>query len=156
MTGERGDVDTTTVDDWKKKLPALCEGYRPEDIFNMDETGLFFRETTNKSFHTKGEDCAGGKQSKERITLALTASMMGEKLKPLVIGKAQKPRCFVKICPENLPVTYRNNKKAWMTSLLMTEWLTSLDRKMKQQKRKIVLFLDNAPSHPSVKLDNVS
>ena len=30
----------------------------------------------------------------ERITLALTASMMGEKLKTLVIGKAQKPRCF--------------------------------------------------------------
>ena len=60
----------------------------------MDETGLFFRETTNKSFHTKGEDGAGGKQSKERITLALTASMMGEILKPLVIGKAQKPRCF--------------------------------------------------------------
>ena len=94
MTVERGDVDSTTVDDWKKNLPALCEGYRPEDIFNMDETGLFFHETTNKSFHTKGDDCAGGKQSKERITLALTASMMDEKLKPLVIGKAQKPMCF--------------------------------------------------------------
>ena len=104
MTGERGDIDTTTVDDCKKNLPALCEGYWPEDIINMDETGLFFRETTNKSFHakgevldlefcfsshlSKGEDYTGGKQSKERITLALTASMMGEKLETLVIGKA--------------------------------------------------------------------
>ena len=61
MTGERGDVGTTTVDDWKKKLLAICEGYRPEDIFNIDETGLFFFcETTNTSFHTKGQDCAGG------------------------------------------------------------------------------------------------
>ena len=60
----------------------------------MYETVLFFRETTNKCFYTKGEDCAGGKQFKERITLTLTASMMGEKLKPLIIGKAQKPRCF--------------------------------------------------------------
>ena len=94
MTGERGDVGTTTVDDRNKNLPALREGYGSEDIFNMDETGFFFCETTNKSFHTKREDCAGGKQSKERITLALTASMMGEKLKPLVIGKAQIPRCF--------------------------------------------------------------
>ena len=90
MTVERGDLDTTTVDDWKKNLPALCEGYRPEDIFNMNETGLFSRETTNKSIHTKWENSAGGKQSKERITLALTASMMGEKLKPLVIGNVQK------------------------------------------------------------------
>ena len=39
MTVERGDVDTTTVDDRKKNLPSVCEGYRPEDIFNMDETG---------------------------------------------------------------------------------------------------------------------
>ena len=42
LTVERGDVDTITVDDWKKKLSALCEGYRTEDIFNMDETRLFF------------------------------------------------------------------------------------------------------------------
>ena len=78
----------------RKNLHALCEGYWSEDIFNMDETWLFFRETTNKSFYTKGEDSAGGKQSKERIGLVSTASMMGEKLKPLVIGKAQKPKCF--------------------------------------------------------------
>ena len=38
LTGERGDVDTTTNDDWKKNLPALYEGYRHEDIFNMDKT----------------------------------------------------------------------------------------------------------------------
>ena len=94
VTVERGDVDTSTVDDWKKNLPALCEGYRPEDLYDMDEQRWCFHETTNKGFHTKGEDCAGGKQSKERITLALTASMMGEKLNPLVIGKAQKPMCF--------------------------------------------------------------
>ena len=43
MTGERGDVGTTTVDDWKKNLPALPEVYRSEEIFNMDETGLFLR-----------------------------------------------------------------------------------------------------------------
>ena len=56
---------------------------------------FFFCDTTNKGFHTKEEDCAGGKQSKERITLALvTACMMAEKLNPFVIGKTQKPRCF--------------------------------------------------------------
>ena len=155
MTGERGDVDTPTVDRWTEKLPTMCEGYQPENIFNMDETGLFFRDTTHKSFHVKGVDCAGGKRSKERLTLALCASMTGEKLKLLVIGKATKPRCFAKIKPETLPVTYRNNKKAWMTTPIMTEWLTCLDRKMKRQKRHILLFLDNAPSHPPVKLQNV-
>lgn len=44
MSGERGDVNTDTVNDWKEKLKLICKGYEPENIFNMDETGLFFAE----------------------------------------------------------------------------------------------------------------
>ena len=40
--GESGDVDNAIVDDWKQKLPSLLEGHNPKDVFNMDETGLFF------------------------------------------------------------------------------------------------------------------
>ena len=36
MTGERGDVSTKTVDEWKEKLPTICYGYLPHNIFNMD------------------------------------------------------------------------------------------------------------------------
>lgn len=122
----------------------------------MDETGLFFRDTTNKTFRVKGSDCAGGKRSKERITVALCASMTGEKIQPLVIGKARQPRCFKKIKPENLPVMYRNNKRAWMNSSVYEDWLKRLDKKMKRQKRKIVLFVDNAPSHPDISLENIN
>ena len=59
QSGERADVKNATVTDWKSKLPHLCEGYSPDDIFNMDETGLFFRDTTRKTFTLKGADCAG-------------------------------------------------------------------------------------------------
>ena len=38
----------TLVDDWKQKLPTLCAGYDAKDIFNMDETGLFYR-SVNKN-----------------------------------------------------------------------------------------------------------
>ena len=43
MSGERGDVDDAVVSDWLTKLPSICEGYEPKDIFKMDETGLFYR-----------------------------------------------------------------------------------------------------------------
>jgi hypothetical protein len=56
MSGERGDVDKNIVENWKEKLPKLCEGYEPKNIFNMDETGVFFKDTTRKTFHIKGED----------------------------------------------------------------------------------------------------
>ncbi|XP_052799045.1 uncharacterized protein LOC128230642 [Mya arenaria] len=41
----------------------------------MDESGLFYRESSRSTFYMKGEDCAGGKRAKERITVALCASM---------------------------------------------------------------------------------
>ena len=44
MSGERGDVSTDSVEDWKKRLPSFCEGYEPRNIFNMDESGIFFKE----------------------------------------------------------------------------------------------------------------
>ena len=34
MSGERGDVNDTVVDDWKQKLPTLCAGYDAKDIWN--------------------------------------------------------------------------------------------------------------------------
>jgi len=37
--------------------------------------------------------------------------MTGEKITPLVIGKANKPRYFKKIKRETLPVLYHGNNK---------------------------------------------
>ena len=79
----------------------------------------------------------------------------GKKLQPLVIGKSAQPWCFKKIKIEKLPVMYRSKRKAWMTTDLMTEWLKKIDKQMKAQGRKILLFLDNAPSHPHLTLHNV-
>ena len=42
----------------------------------------------------QASDYAGGKHSKEMRTVVLTASMTGEKLKPLVIAKSRQARCF--------------------------------------------------------------
>ena len=41
------------VDDWKQKLPNLL-GYNPKDKFNMDETGLFFWQSKNKTLFERG------------------------------------------------------------------------------------------------------
>ena len=67
----------------------------------MDETGLFFRVGKRTTFVVKCSDCAGGKRSKERIIVALCASMTAEKFKPLVIGKSGQPRCFNGLIPQN-------------------------------------------------------
>lgn len=102
----------------------------------------------------KGEKCAGGKHSKERLSVLLCAFADGKFEKPLVIGKAENPRCFKNIDRERF-VTWRNNKNAWMTAKIIEEWLLQLNGRMRAQKRKILLFMDNASSHPDMKLSNV-
>jgi len=42
-----------------------------------------------------------------------------------------------------------------MTRFLKEEWWNRLNRLMKRQKRKILLFLDNVPSHPKMNFDSV-
>ena len=81
--------------------------------------------------------------------------MSGEMQNPLVTGKAAKPRCFRNLDIRKLPVECRSNKKAWMTSQIVEEWLTAFNGRMKMQNRHVFLFLDNATCHPHIKFSNV-
>ena len=155
INGEANDVDMTVIEDWKLKIQSLIAEFQPENIANCDETGLFFRALPNKTLKLKGEKCIGGKQSKERLTVLMCGFADGKLEKPLVIGKARKPRCFKNVKVSDLPVVWRYNRKAWMTSEIMTEWLKSLNQKMKNKKRHILLFLDNATCHPRLNLSNI-
>jgi hypothetical protein len=152
---ESGDVCGETVADWVAKLPSIMDGYESKDIENGDETGLFFPALPSKTLCLKGERCSGGKLCKVRLTVFLCGFLCGEIEKPLVIGRAAKPRCFKNIDNQKLPVDWKSNKKAWMTSHIMEEWLTAFNAKMKQQNRNIPLFLDNAICHPHIELSNV-
>ena len=148
ISGESNDVREETVTEWTEKLHELIDGYNPEDVFNCDETGLFYRALPDRSLVSKFENCHGTKGSKDRITLLFTCSFTGEKLKPLVIGKSQKPRCFKHVDVDKLPVDYYANKMAWMNSTLFADYLKSVDKIMRRKNRQIILFLDNAPCHP--------
>lgn len=56
-----------------------------------------------------------------------------------------------------LPVTWCNNRTAWMNVYILTKWLEEIDLSFQNQKRKILLFLDNAPVHPpDVVLKNIT
>ena len=68
MNRESGGVETSVVDDWKQKLSELCDSYALRDIYNMDETRLFFKVSIDSTLHFKETDCSGGKRSKEYLT----------------------------------------------------------------------------------------
>lgn len=158
MCGESASADLQCSEEWQTNvLPRLISQYDKNDIFNGDETGVFFKCLPNKTLAFKGQKCFGGKHCKERITVMVGSNMSGtEKLKLLIIGKSKNPRSFKDI--KSLPVDYECNKKAWMTSDIYEKWLLKLDKMFVAQKRKILLFVDNCPAHPKTvqaKLKNI-
>jgi hypothetical protein len=57
----------TSIHDEIKPIQAICDQYQPEDIYNMDETGLYWRRMPNGDLSTDGY--AGQKRDKARITI---------------------------------------------------------------------------------------
>lgn len=156
ICGESKSVDTSVVKDWTEKLEGICEGYADVNIWNLDETGLFFKALPDKTMCLRGEKCSGGKLAKERLTLMLCVNAVGDFEEPLIIGKSARPRCFKNLDLNSLAITWKNNTKAWMTQNIMTPWLSNLNAKMKKKNRKILMFMDNAACHPpAVKFSHI-
>ncbi|GFW04236.1 tigger transposable element-derived protein 4 [Trichonephila clavipes] len=111
MCGESSSVDINVCSKRQNSLSDLIKEHEPRNIFNTDETGLFFKCLPEKTFTFKKEKCHVGKHRKERLTILLAVNMDGsEKITPLVIGKSGKHRCFKGI--NSLPTKYRSKKKA--------------------------------------------
>lgn len=149
ICGESGEVNLEKATDWKSMLKEMISDRDPQNIFNVDEAGLFYQCTPNKSLTFKNEKCSGGKLSKQRVTLLIGANMSGsEKLPLLMIGRSANPRCFKNI--KKKPINYMSNAKAWMTSLIFEKWLLELDCKMRKENREILLFIDNCTAHNNI------
>ena len=112
LGGESTNVKEEVVADSTKRLPDICKGYKLDDIFNADDTGLFYRTLPNRSLVVKRDACKGGKKAKKRMTALVASGAMGEKLKLLVIGRSAKPRTFQGYELSSLSVTYISKKKA--------------------------------------------
>ena len=148
ISGESGDVSGATVDSWKERLPEICEKYTPERIWNMDETGCFWKALPDKGLGQFKKACKGGKKSKLRVTVAFFVNAAGKKEKPVVIYKSAKPRCFKRIDKRQLPVSYFHQNKAWMSGDIMNSILSKLNTRLISQNYSILLFMDNAGCHP--------
>jgi DDE superfamily endonuclease/Tc5 transposase DNA-binding domain/Fission yeast centromere protein N-terminal domain len=124
----------------------LLRAFAPRDIFNCDETGLFWNMTPDRSLTTR----AGHDRQKEQARISALFccnSDASERLPPLFIGTAKRPAAFskAKVNIENLGCFWRSNKQAWMTSEIFKEWLIWFDAQM--QDRKVVLLMDKFSAH---------
>ena len=49
VSAEAGDAAVETIEAWQERLKTLVQRYAPENIWNEDETGCFFRALPESS-----------------------------------------------------------------------------------------------------------
>jgi hypothetical protein len=86
LSGESKSADLVSASEFIHTFAEKSKFYRSKDIFNVDETALYYKATPNSSYVTSSDLCSGTKIIKKRVTVLLGVSMEGEKIKPLVIG----------------------------------------------------------------------
>ena len=113
LHGESGGIDEDLIEEWLEKKKKIISSYHPNDLYNVDETGLFYEVLPNGSYITKAEvDVHGVKSSKKRVTLVLCTNSTGtDKLKLQLINSSKRPRCFKNLKYEDLPVNYNYQKR---------------------------------------------
>ncbi|XP_036598039.1 jerky protein homolog [Trichosurus vulpecula] len=156
VSNERQSADHQAAEQFCGFFRSLIaeHGLSPEQFYNADETGLFWRCLPNST--PEGASASGLKQTKDRLTVLMCANAAGShKIKPLVIGKCNGPRTFKGI--QHLPVAYKAQGNAWMDKEIFSDWFHHIFvPSVKDHFRNIglpddskaILLLDNSRAHP--------
>jgi hypothetical protein len=145
INGENSLIDKDFLKQKIVALNSLLSKYKKENIYNADESGLFYRMLPNRTIAHKNENIKGIKKIKSRITILFTCNATGTvKFKPLIIGKSKKPKDLRGINIDNLDLTYRNSKKAWMTNILWREYILDFEKFCTEPS---ILLIDNCSAH---------
>ena len=161
LKGESASADHAAAKIYPKEFQKIVSdgNYLPKQIWNFDESGFYYKSPPSRTYvkNINKTKKKGTKMLKDRATLLLGGNADGHKMKPYLLYKAENPRCFKGIDKSTLPVTFRSNRKAWMTSSSFKDWYVNFFIPYVKKyclsqniSYKILLIIDNAPSHPDL------
>jgi len=94
-----------------KAVQTVCSQYPEEDIYNMDETGLYWRRGISAGLAT--QSLPSVKKDKKRISIVLCTNCTGSDRLPMwLIRQAKLPRALRGVSIPALSGCWRANKKA--------------------------------------------
>jgi hypothetical protein len=81
-------MDENVVNHWKQNLPNIIEAMTQGICGTWTKLDFSGKVCQTATLVLQGEKCKTSKLAKERLTIVLLCSTIGEKFKPLVIGKS--------------------------------------------------------------------
>jgi hypothetical protein len=144
-----GEAASAPIDDlptFRTELKSLIAQYDLNDVYNADETALYWKLEPNKTL-SRGP-ITGTKKPKDRVTIMLACNATGtHKLPAVFIHKYKNPKCIRNVDKKTLPVWYYWNNASWMQRSIFQSWIKQVNEKMQRQRRNILLLVDNVSSH---------
>ena len=140
------------VETWKETVlvPPLAR-YSPNDIYNGDQTALFYKSLPHRTYCFDSDKPAGSAKRKDRLTLLIITNMDGSDHRKLsVIGKSKTPHCLqkkYKMQVKDMVVDWYASKNAWITGEIHHQIMTKLNNEMRLSNHHILYVCDNVPSH---------
>jgi hypothetical protein len=145
LNGERASVPLNVDELMKPIIEVIKDLNIPiSNIYNWDETGLFYRSMPRYTLASGLDDGAGAKEDKVRITALLSVSGDGSKKKLVVIGKSKVPRGTSEEFWKENGIQYFYNSKAWMNSTIWNKLLKEFDDSLDAPS---ILIVDNFSGH---------
>ncbi|KXN64662.1 DDE-domain-containing protein [Conidiobolus coronatus NRRL 28638] len=140
LHGESGGADNESINLALPEIKEILNNYPLGNIFNFDESGLFYRQLHRSTLAT--EQIEGMKIDKSRYTLLFCCNWNGTEKCPLgFVGHYKTPQSF----PNNqidikFKGPYYNNKNAWIDLDIFKHWLEWFENKMRNENRKHAHF----------------
>ena len=146
VQGESASADEDSAKKFPQELKNIIEegNFTSSQIFNVDETGLFWKRMPGRTFISKEESrMPGFKAAKDRLTLLLGGNAEGDcKLKPMLIYRSENPRVLKGVDKKALPVIWKSNKPGLQSLYLKSGFHKISSQKLKNfAKRKAFLLI---------------
>lgn len=161
--GEALDAASEGVDEFYDKVQCLIDskGLSLNQVYNCDETGLFYCSLPTNTLADGKEQSVTGHKISKTLVLAMCAAntRSSHRLKPVIICHAKQPWCLWGLM-DRFPVIYYPSMKAWFIMSIFGDWFSNLVNTeivhfqtetlgIPHNLVKALILLDNTPVHPS-------
>ena len=153
----RGKGDVTLPTDHAERMREIREitsQYCLKNIWNMDESGLFFLNGPRRSYLTNNENRsetrgAGLQTYKQRVSIVMAVNADGSHSFPVhFIGQSTNPICFLQQRFVYLKQFYYSEQNGWMDNNGFKKWIEIWYREVKERSDgPCLMILNNCGGH---------
>ena len=152
-------ADSEVAEKFPKELKKIITegGYSYKQVFNCDETAIYWKKLPSKTFISIEEQkVKGHKASKERFTLMPIINATGDAfLRPLLVYHSENPKALKGVDKNTLPIVFRSHPSGLNTQVIFAEYMSGyvspfVEKYCRENnlENKGLVIIDNCAAHP--------